>query len=111
MKLLGIELSKFPLEPTYGKALLSSYYLGCDDLMMILVSVLSSENLWVNVSRNRNSAESGSQDSKIYDVKKNFSSHLPDYKSDHMLLIEIYNEWRKHNNHHRESEWCYRNFI
>ena len=28
---LGIELSKFPLEPTYAKALLSSYYLHCDD--------------------------------------------------------------------------------
>ena len=30
LETLGYELSRFPLEPTYAKALLASYYLGCD---------------------------------------------------------------------------------
>ena len=50
---LGIELSKFPLEPTYAKSLLSSYFLHCDDELITLVSVLSSENVWMTVSRRR----------------------------------------------------------
>ena len=30
LETLGYELSRFPLEPTYAKALLASYYLDCD---------------------------------------------------------------------------------
>lgn len=31
LEYLGIELSKFPLEPTFGKSLLASYYLHCEN--------------------------------------------------------------------------------
>ena len=60
---LGVEFSKFPIEPDFALALLYAYMLGqklakskhqrniiADD-MLKLVSVLSSENIWMNVSR------------------------------------------------------------
>lgn len=49
---LGKELCKFPLEPTFGKCLLASYRLGCESDMTKLVSILSSESLWLMVSKN-----------------------------------------------------------
>ena len=48
---LGMELAKFPLEPTYALSLLASYYLNCDRELTILVSILSSENVWLTFSR------------------------------------------------------------
>jgi HrpA-like RNA helicase len=48
---LGIELAKFPLEPTYALSLLSSYYLKCERELTILVSILTSENVWLTFSR------------------------------------------------------------
>ena len=43
---LGREMCRFPLEPSYSKALISSIMMGCSDEMITLVSILSSENIW-----------------------------------------------------------------
>jgi ATP-dependent RNA helicase DHX8/PRP22 len=40
---LGKMLSQFPLEPSYGKALLSSMLFDCEEDMINLVSLLSTE--------------------------------------------------------------------
>lgn len=48
---LGRELAKYPLEPSYAKALLTSLKTGCHEEMMILVSLLSTENVYTKVSR------------------------------------------------------------
>ena len=56
---LGHEISKFPLDPIFTKALLYSMILArherdetiLEDALK-LVSILSSENVWVNVSKN-----------------------------------------------------------
>lgn len=40
---LGIEMNKFPLEPSYAKSLISSYLMRCEDEMVTLVALLSSE--------------------------------------------------------------------
>ena len=87
---MGVELSKFPLEPTYAKALLAAYFLSCDDEMMCLVSILSSENVWMTVSRRRDE----DQQKKLEEVKRRFMS-MTDGKSDHMVLVRIFKEWEK----------------
>ena len=84
LKNLGRELSLFPLEPTYGKALIASHYLGNEKDMITLVSVLSSENIWLNVSKHD---EKGAL--KVTDVKKKFL----DTSSDHLMVVRIYEEW------------------
>lgn len=105
LQALGIELSKFPLEPTYAKALLTSHYLDCDDEMMTLVSVLSSENVWMTVSRRKDEE----QQKRLEDVRKHFIMKT-DQKSDHMVLVKIYDEWERQGPSH-QNDWCYRNFV
>lgn len=36
-------MNKFPLEPSYSKSLIASYLMRCDDEMITLVALLSSE--------------------------------------------------------------------
>ena len=78
---LGEELAKFPLEPAYGKSLLAGKYLGNSEDMLRLVAVMSSENMWINVSqRNEHDVK------KLIDVKKQYM----DDKSDQMLGVRVY---------------------
>ena len=108
---LGRELSQFPLEPTYTKALLTyhypqlessnsdTYFLSSD--MLILVSVLSSENLWVGVSR----TDQDKQD-KLEEVKRKFE----DKRSDHMALVNLFDAWSRESSGYKE-QWCFKNFV
>jgi ATP-dependent RNA helicase DHX8/PRP22 len=50
-----MELSKFPLEPSYSKALISSKFMKCEYDMITLVSMLSTENIWQKVSKTNES--------------------------------------------------------
>ena len=43
---LGIEMCRFPLEPSYSRALIASLVMGCMEDMVTLVSLLSTENIW-----------------------------------------------------------------
>lgn len=43
---LGNQLAKFPLEPSYAKSLITSILFNVQDKMTILVSMLSTENIW-----------------------------------------------------------------
>ena len=103
LEALGLELCKFPLEPTYAKALLASHYLDCDHEMVTLVSVLSSENVWLAMSRRREEDVT-----RLEDVKKRFANQT-DMKSDHMVLVKLYEEWADLRG--REAEWCYKNCV
>lgn len=40
---LGLEINRFPLEPSYSKSLLCSYAMHCEEEMVSLVALLSSE--------------------------------------------------------------------
>ena len=50
---LGYEIVKFPLEPTYAKSLLSARSISSDCAYECakLLSILSTENIWMSVSR------------------------------------------------------------
>lgn len=39
-------MCRFPLEPSYSKALITSLLMGCEYDMITLVSLLSSENIY-----------------------------------------------------------------
>ena len=53
LRRLGDELAKLPLDPTYGKALLASKIVskGCAEDMTNLLSMLSTESIWLGISR------------------------------------------------------------
>lgn len=44
-------MSKFPLEPQFSKAVITSSLFGVIDNMLTLVSMLSTENIWKKVLR------------------------------------------------------------
>ena len=44
-------MSKFPLEPQFSKAVITSALFGVEDKMLTLVSMLSSEGIWKKVLR------------------------------------------------------------
>jgi HrpA-like RNA helicase len=84
---LGHEISKFPLEPTFSKALLFSFYRkSVHSDMLKLLSVLSSENIWLNSSRN---------DEKGQKSLKDFKSKFTILEGDHYLLVQVFDAWIK----------------
>lgn len=79
---LGIELSKFPLEPTYAKALMYAAVAGRDTMAdcLSLVAVMSTENIWLP-----------SKDDKAKDeIRKKYDSKMEPGSSDHNLLVRVY---------------------
>lgn len=48
---LGYEMAKYPLEPAYAKALITSKLLDCSDEMATIVAILSTENIWQRITR------------------------------------------------------------
>lgn len=44
-------MSKFPLDPQYAKALITSVFFEIDESMLTLVSMLSTESIWKKVLR------------------------------------------------------------
>lgn len=53
LRTLGDELAKLPLEPTFGKALLASKIVSrkCAEDMTNLLSMLSTESIWLGISK------------------------------------------------------------
>lgn len=86
---MGTELSRFPLEPCFGISLIASHFLGCDSELAALVSILSSENVWLAHSRRDNIGEE-----QLVDIRRRFGKGT-DEKSDHMIIVNLFLEWLK----------------
>lgn len=48
---MGSELSRYPLEPSYSKALITSKVLDCSNEMATIVAILSTESIWQRITR------------------------------------------------------------
>lgn len=48
---LGVEMSKFPLDPQYSKAVITSALFEVEESMITLISLLSTESIWKKVLR------------------------------------------------------------
>jgi ATP-dependent RNA helicase DHX8/PRP22 len=90
---LGREISKFPLDPIFTKAVFYSYALGRREKHNItledtlkLVSILSTENIWVNVSKNDSRGQAS-----LEDTKREFA----DKEGDHFGLVNVYDAWKR----------------
>jgi len=79
-------MCRFPLEPSYSKALLTSLLLNCSDEMVTLVSLLSSEYIWNRPTRVREA-----EFEKFCKIQKEFL----DLEGDHQTLIKIYRRWKR----------------
>jgi ATP-dependent RNA helicase DHX8/PRP22 len=43
---MGFEMSRYPLEPSYAKALITSKIMECSNEMSAIVAILSTESIW-----------------------------------------------------------------
>jgi len=92
-------MSKFPLEPSYSKALISSLLMDCEEDMITIVSLLSTENIWSRVSRSNEE-----QHEEFIKTQNNFAR----LEGDHETNLDIYKKWKKNN---YSDAWCAANFI
>ena len=124
---LGREIAKFPLEPSFTKALLYADLHGSilakeqanqdgrrrgrearnmvlSDLLK-LVSVLSTENIWMSVAKND---ERGQQ--SIAAIRRKFR----DPEGDHLGLVRAYDAWSNEklvSNSAELNDWCRRKHL
>lgn len=88
LRRLGEELAKLPLEPTFAKALLASKMVSrdCTHDMITLVSMLSTEQIWLGISRH---------DEARISMQQRTKDRFADSRSDHLTLIDIYDAWKQ----------------
>ena len=82
----GREMCKLPLEPHFSKALLISKFLDCQSDILTLVSVLSSEKIWMTVNRTN------------YERWENFQASLKQTmarEGDHTTYLRVYRDWKE----------------
>ena len=79
-------MAKLPLEPCFSKSLFAAKIIGrsCEKDMTILLSMLSTENIWLGVTKH---------DEKRLKSQNEARRKFGDPKSDHMTLIDIYDAW------------------
>ncbi|XP_061390522.1 ATP-dependent RNA helicase DHX33 [Musca vetustissima] len=92
---LGRQMSKFPLDPQYSKLLLAAPQFGCMEEMLSLVSVLSSENIFVSSVEKREQAALAHA--------KFHSKH-----GDHLTLLNVFSAFQKTE---KIKLWCHDNFL
>ena len=75
-----------PLEPTFGRALLASKIVSssCSRDMTALLSMLSTENIWLGISR---------ADENRIKSQQRAKERFADSESDHLALVDIYDAW------------------
>ena len=98
---IGKKLVEFPLEPNYGLLLLKSCEedTGCTDAMLTIVSMLSSENIFISPMKSRDLAGK---------AHRRFAHET----GDHLTLLNVYESYKQECRDDRfEKDWCRHNFI
>lgn len=97
---LGKEISKFPLDCSYARALICSKFFGIEEDMLSLVAIISAENIFVNINKYDENKKK-----QLQQIKNSYS----DKNSDHILLLNMYKDWKILNN--KSKEYCRQHFI
>lgn len=103
---LGKQMALFPLEPRYAKVLIKSRELNCANEVIIIVAMLSSENIFFTPGRvaNQHGDDDFNPVKELDAAKKTFTSSY----GDHMLLYNVYNAYRQSG---EDKQWCIDNLI
>jgi len=96
---LGHKMTKFPLDPRYSKIILSSVNYGCMEDIVNIVSILSTDSIFV-------SSLSEKKKKQAEDAHTKFKSSV----SDHIMLLKTFRSYRKIRKDSKSS-WCDDNFL
>lgn len=92
---LGQQMSEFPVEPPLAKMLLTACSLGCGEQVLIIVSMLSVQNIFYRPRERQDQADRAHQ-----------RFHHPE--GDHLTLLGVWDSWLESG---RSSEWCRMNYV
>jgi len=81
----GKELCKYPMEPHYSKALMMAHYLRCQEELLTVVATLSTENIWMRITRSNQMK---------YEELQEAMSMIASKKGDHYTNLEIFENWK-----------------
>lgn len=96
---IGHKMTKFPLDPRYSKIIMSSVDFGCMEDIVNIVSILSTDSIFV-------SSLSEKKKKEAEDAHTKFKSSL----SDHIMLLKTFRSYRKIKKDSKSS-WCDDNFL
>ena len=91
----GKEMSKFPLDPSLSKMIISGQSLGCVDEMISIVSMLTVPSIFYRPKERSEEADA---------VREKFL--VPE--SDHLTYLNVYEQYCRNN---KSTQWCVRHFI
>lgn len=92
---LGMRMSQFPMEPQLSRALLSSVTNNCGDDIIIIISMLSVQNVFYRPKEKQQEADN-----------KKARFHHP--YGDHLTLLNVYNRWQQAN---CTEQFCTLNYL
>lgn len=93
----GSKMAQFPLEPRLGRALLASVELGCLDDVLVVVALLSADNIFLH---------STEQMGKVATTHKKFQSPHGDL----ITLLNVFKAFMATEESQR-TNWCFQNFL
>ncbi|CCF59440.1 hypothetical protein KAFR_0H00310 [Kazachstania africana CBS 2517] len=92
---LGKLMSKFPLQPSLARILITASYNDCSEEMLTIVSMLSVPQVFQRPKQREKEADLAR--SKFF---------VPG--SDHLTLLNVYSQWKQNK---FSSQWCTKNFV
>lgn len=92
---LGMRMSQFPMEPTLARALLASVTNNCSEDIIIVISMLSVQNVFYRPKGKEQEADN-----------KKARFHHP--YGDHLTLLNVYKRWQQAN---CTEQFCTLNFL
>jgi len=92
---LGKQMSTFPLDPKFTKALLAAQELGCTEEVLTIVSLLSGDNILLSPSSKREEALAS---------RKTFVSS----EGDHVTLLKVFRAFKQAKN---PAEFCKTHYV
>ncbi|EDR27833.1 pre-mRNA-splicing factor ATP-dependent RNA helicase PRP16, putative [Entamoeba dispar SAW760] len=92
---LGKEMVELPLEPSLSKMVIISQKFECIKEVLTIVAMLTVPNIFIRPKEREKEADISRE--KFYQ---------PD--SDHITLINVYNQWKEHE---ENEQWCNKNYI
>ncbi|CAF2129708.1 unnamed protein product [Rotaria magnacalcarata] len=96
---IGKILAHLPMNPQIGKLLIMGYLFSCFDPILTIASILSYRDPFVTPI---------DKIQEINEIRRCFADKT---MSDHLMLVNIYQEWKKQQNYRDKNHFCFEHFL
>ncbi|CAF2507968.1 unnamed protein product [Rotaria sp. Silwood2] len=96
---IGKIVAHLPLNPQIGKLLIMGYLFSCFDPILTIASILSYRDPFVTPI---------DKIQEINEIRRRFADNT---MSDHLMLVNIYQEWKRQRNYRDKNRFCFEHFL